>query len=134
VSNHLSETLAPLGVEVVVAAPRYHKIRVIAGVVIDPAADSSKTIRRLLSEIDTYLHPLTGGEDGQGWPFGGTLQYSVLVRRLLARTPGLLAISTLNFVVDGLRDLGCADVVPSANALFWPEVHDVIVRGSEASS
>jgi len=133
VSQHLSKKLAPLGVEVVVAAPRYHKIRAIAGIVIAPAADSSETIRRLLNELNTYLHPLTGGEDGQGWPFGGTLQYSVLVRRLLARTRGLLAVSTLNFVVDGLRDLGCADVTPTPNALFWPEVHDVIVRESEGS-
>ena len=52
---------------------------------------------------------------------------------LLARTRGLLAVSTLNFVVDGLRDLGCSDVTPTPNALFWPEVHDVIVRESEGS-
>ena len=134
VSKHLTSQLAPLGVEVVVAAPRYHKIRAVAGVVIDPAVDSSETIRRLIKELNTYLHPLTGGEDGQGWPFGATLQYSVLVRRLLARTRGLLAVSTLNFIVDGLRTLGCADVVPSPNALFWPEVHDVIMRDSEGSS
>ena len=134
VSKHLSKELGPLGVEVVVAAPRYHRIRAIAGVVIDPAVDASETIRRLLNELNTYLHPLTGGEDGQGWPFGGTLQYSVLVRRLLARTRGLLAVSTLNFEVDGVRTLGCADVVPQANALFWPEVHDVIVLESEESS
>jgi predicted phage baseplate assembly protein len=134
VSKHLTAQLAPLGVEVVVAAPRYHRIRAVAGVVIDPAVDSSETIRRLIKELNTYLHPLTGGDDGQGWPFGGTLQYSVLVRRLLARTRGLLAVSTLNFVVDGLRSLGCADVVPKPNSLFWPEVHDVIVRESEESS
>ena len=134
VSRHLTAQLAPLGVEVVVAAPRFHRIRAVAGVVIDPAVDSSETIRRLIKELNTYLHPLTGGEDGQGWPFGGTLQYSVLVRRLLARTRGLLAVSTLNFIVDGLRSLGCADVVPKPNALFWPEVHDVIVRESEESS
>jgi predicted phage baseplate assembly protein len=131
VSENLSKKLAPLGVEVVVAAPRYHKIRAIAGVVIDPAADTSDTIRRLLNELNTYLHPLTGGEDGQGWPFGGTLEYAVLVRRLLARIRGLLAVSTLNFVVDGFRVLGCTDVTPSPNALFWPEGHDVIVRESE---
>ena len=134
VSENLSKKLAPLGVEVVVAAPRYHKIRAIAGVVIDPAVDTSDTIRRLLNELNTYLHPLTGGEDRQGWPFGGTLQYAVLVRRLLARTRGLLAVSTLNFVVDGFRVLGCTDVTPSPNALFWPEGHDVIVREPEERS
>jgi hypothetical protein len=133
VSQELAKKLAPLGVEIVVAAPRYHRIRAIAGVVIDPAFDQSDIIRRLLNELNTYLHPLTGGEDGQGWPFGQTLQYTVLIRRLLARIRGLLAVSTLNFVVDGFRILGCKDVVPSANALFWPEGHDVIVRESEES-
>jgi hypothetical protein len=131
VAKNLNEELAPIGVEVVVAAPRYHRIRAIAGIVIDPIADASETIRRLLNEINTYLHPLTGGEDAQGWPFGGTLQYAVLVRRLLARTRGLLAVSTLNFVVDGLRVLGCTDVKPSAYGLFWPEGHEVIVREPE---
>jgi predicted phage baseplate assembly protein len=133
VSDSLSKKLAPLGVEIVVAAPRYHRIKAIAGVVIDPAFDQSDIIRRLLNELNTYLHPLTGGEDGQGWPFGQTLQYTVLIRRLLARIRGLLAVSTLNFVVDGFRILGCKDVVPSANALFWPEGHDVIVLESEES-
>ena len=133
VSQELSKKLAPIGVEIVVAAPRYHRIRVIAGVVIDPAVDQSKTIRRLLDELNTYLHPLKGGEDGQGWPFGQTLQYTVLIRRLLARVRGLLAVSTLNFVVDGLRVLACQDFVPSPHALFWPEGHDIIVRESEGS-
>jgi len=130
VASNLSEKLAPLGAEIVVAAPRYQRIRAIANIVADPT-DVSGTIRRLLSELNTYLHPLTGGDDGQGWPFGGRLQYSVLVRRLLARVSGLLAISTLNFELDGLRILRCQDVPAAPYALFWPENHDVVVQQSE---
>lgn len=130
VAEYLAETLAPVGVQVVAAAPRYHEVRALAGVIVDPAADASRVVRQLLEELDTYLHPLTGGEAGDGWPFGGTLQYAVLVRRLLG-VAGVLAVPRLNFVIDGRRVLGCTDFTPEPHALLWPSGHEVVVLEGE---
>ena len=134
VAEHLTKTLAPAGVQVVAASPRYHKIRAEVSVVVDPTADVSETVRLTLAELDSYLHPLTGGEGGDGWPFGGTLQYTVLVRRLLANVAGVLAVSRLNLVADGIRIPGCTDYTPSPNSLLWPEGHEIIALEPEVQS
>src|SRR5262249_34936384 len=66
VVRHLVRAVAPLGVEVVAAAPQYHRVAVQAEVLLAPAADVGPTIEAILAALDRYLHPLTGGEDGQG--------------------------------------------------------------------
>lgn len=131
VAEYLAAKLAPAGVEVVATPPRYHRIRALAGLIADPTADASVLVRRTLEELDKYLHPLTGGESGEGWPFGGVLQYAVLVRRLLANVEGLLALPRLNFIIDGARVPGCADFTPAPHALFWPSGHEVVVLDKE---
>lgn len=132
VARHLAATLAPAGVEVVAAAPRYHEVRALVGLVVDPSvSDASRVIRRALEELDTYLHPLKGGEAGDGWPFGGTLRHVVLLRRLLAGVPGVLAVPRLNLIVDGRRVLGCTDFTPAPHALLWPSGHEVVVQDRE---
>lgn len=126
VAAFLSDKLAPAGVQVVAAAPRFHSIRAEASVVIARGADASETVRLVLDELDHYLHPLKGGDDGRGWPFGGTLKYASLVRVLLANVAGLLAVPRLTLVIDGTRARGCEDIKPAPYALFWPEAHEVI--------
>jgi hypothetical protein len=80
----------------------------------------------VLRELDTYLHPLKGGEDGEGWPFGQILEYADLLRRLVSRVPGVRAVSRLNLIVDGLRARACTDVPIAPYDLFWPENHQVV--------
>jgi predicted phage baseplate assembly protein len=126
VSRYLSGQVAPAGVEVVTAAPRYRRIRAEAAVVTRAGADAGETVVAVAAAIDSYLHPLTGGDDGEGWPFGGTLRYATVLLRLLGLA-GVSAISHLNFVVDGLRIAGCTDVPIGEDELFWPEGHQVVV-------
>ncbi|URM92841.1 hypothetical protein LUW75_00885 [Streptomyces sp. MRC013] len=67
-----------------------------------------------------HLDPLHGGEDGAGWPFGGTLRHAPLVRRLLA-VDGVLAVPRLSFTVDGVRLPACTDHAIGPHELVWPE-------------
>ncbi|HMG72725.1 MAG TPA: putative baseplate assembly protein [Pyrinomonadaceae bacterium] len=127
VATHLSKNAAPAGVEVVAAAARFHKVKVEAAITIRTGADSGKTVRDALKVLDEYLHPLTGGEDGSGWPFGGTLRYQSLVLRL-TNIDEVSAVPTLNIIADGTRFLACQDFVPEAHALLWGEIHQVIVQ------
>jgi predicted phage baseplate assembly protein len=128
----LSQEAAPAGVEVVAASPRYHKIRAEVGALITPEANTGETVRRVIERLNGYFHPLTGGDDGEGWPFGGTLRYT-MVLRLITAIDGVRAVPRLNFVVDGFRIPACTDYAIPVDALFWPEGHQIIVleEGSE---
>ena len=114
------------GVEIVAAAPRYRSIRVEVALETREDAEVGETVRRVTELLDQYLHPLVGGDDGQGWPFGGTLSYFTLQRRLASVT-GVSAVSPVNLVVDGLRIQACSDYHIADDSLFWPEGHQVIV-------
>jgi len=126
VSEFLSSELAPAGVEVVTAAPLFHRVRVQVSVVIEPGVNRGEAVASVLAQINSYLDPVTGGDDKQGWPFGGTLSYASMARRLLTSVPQITAIPRLNFVVDGVRGAICSDVAISPNSLVWPVQHEVI--------
>jgi hypothetical protein len=132
VAEFLSKGAAPAGVDVVAASPRYHKIRAEVGVLIHPEANAGETVRRVIEMLNRYFHPHSGGDDGEGWPFGGTLRYPIVLRSI-TNVDGVRAVPRLNFVVDGFRIRACTDYAISADALFWPEGHQVIVLedGSE---
>ncbi len=134
VAKYLASTVAPAGVEVVAGAPFYHKVRAEIGIVIDPVFDQGDTVRRLTKTLDAYLHPITGGEDGAGWPFGAPLRYSPLLRRLVTNVDGVRAVARLTLVIDGARIPACTDFTPRPHALFWPMSHDVVPVEGEARS
>jgi predicted phage baseplate assembly protein len=129
VSTYLSGGLAPVGIEVVAAAPRYHTVRIEVSVVVDPAYDRGAVVQGVLTLLDTYLDPIIGGDDGRGWPFGGALSNAAFVRKLLTGVAGVTAVPRLIFVVDGVRGKPCGDAAISPNSLVWPSGHDVLALG-----
>jgi predicted phage baseplate assembly protein len=133
VAKFLTGTMAPAGVEVVAAAPTYHVVRAEIGVVIDPAADAAATVRGLGVALDAYIDPITGGDAGDGWPFGGPLRYAPLLRRLVSGVAGVRAISRLTLVVDGKRIPACTDFATRAHALLWPTTHEIVPVEQEES-
>jgi predicted phage baseplate assembly protein len=131
VAQFLSDRAAPAGVEVVVSATRYHRVRGETTVVVTAGADPADVVRRVLARLDTYLHPIKGGIDGTGWPFGGAIVYSDLVRQLLD-VSGVAAVPRLTLVVDGRRIERCQDFQTRPNYLLWPEGYEVIPEEQEA--
>ncbi|MCP4898071.1 MAG: putative baseplate assembly protein [bacterium] len=135
VAEYLSSNVAAAGVEVVAAAPRYHRVRAeVAIVIADPNADVGATVRQVLDELDTYFDPLTGGDHEDGWPFGGAVRFMPLLRRILAHVEAVSAVPRLNLVVDGVRAPACSDPEISEHGLLWPESHEVIPEAEEATS
>lgn len=135
VAEFLSGNVAAAGVEVVAAAPRYHRVRAeVAIVIADPSADVGATVRQVLDELDAYFDPLTGGDREDGWPFGGAVRFMPLLRRILARVEAVSAVPRLNLVVDGVRAPACTDPEISEHGLLWPESHEVIPEAEEGSS
>ena len=122
VARSLSETAAPAGIDVVVAAPRYRYVRCRVAVVMTPGRRAFD----VLDAITTYLHPIIGGDDGQGWPFGRTLAYKPLLMFLMKQVAGLTAVPKLLMEVDDLRIDPCADVPIEDDALFWSLRHELL--------
>lgn len=128
VSTYLS-ALAPAGVEIVAAAPSYRSVRVEVSIVVSESVSREAATDAVLTLLDTYLDPIVGGDDGQGWPFGGALSNAAFVRKILREVAGVTAAPSLIFVVDGVRGGRCADVSLSANSLVWPTAHSVLALG-----
>ncbi|UOX92720.1 putative baseplate assembly protein [Amycolatopsis sp. FBCC-B4732] len=120
VADFLSREVAPAGVTVVAGPVAFRRIGVEARVVLDTGQDRAAVLAGAADAVTTYLDPLRGGENGGGWPFGGAVRHTALVRRLLA-VDGVLAVSGLVLTADGLRLPPCADhPIPPAD-LVWPE-------------
>jgi predicted phage baseplate assembly protein len=125
VARHVSAKLAPAGVEIVAGAPVYHAVRIEAQVRLRQGIDQGTAVALLLAELDAYLSPLTGGAETAGWPFGGTLAYEALLRRLLG-LENVLAVPRLSMIVDGRRVPPCQDREIGEHDLLWPSAHLVI--------
>jgi len=125
VAHHLASEAAPAGVEVVAAPVAFHTVQVQTRVLLDPAAPVGSTIEAVLATLDRYFDPLVGGDDGTGWPFGGAIVYTAVLRQLVG-VSGVRAVSRLDLVVDGDLADECADVLLPAHALIWPGAHAVV--------
>lgn len=120
VADFLTREVAPAGVTVVTGPVTFRRVAVEARVVLDADQNRAAVLARAADAVTTYLDPLRGGENGGGWPFGGAVRHTPLVRRLLA-VDGVLAVSGLSLTVDGLRLPPCTDHPIPPNDLVWPE-------------
>lgn len=119
VADFLTREVAPVGVTVVAAPAQFRQVVVEAWVALDPDLERAGVLSRAGDAVTTYLDPLRGGDNGAGWPFGGALRHTSLVRRLLS-VDGVLAVSQLSLTVDGIRLPPCADHAIPPNTLVWP--------------
>ena len=67
-----------LTTELFVISPRYIEIYVDATVVIKPGYSKKTVEKRVRTELENFLHPITGGIDRKGWPFGRPVYRSEL--------------------------------------------------------
>ena len=83
ISEYLEERRV-VGVRVVVERPVYQGITVVARLRSQRNASPAEVRDRALTALYRYYHPVVGGPDGRGWPFGRPVQageaYAVLQR------------------------------------------------------
>ncbi len=113
-----------LTAELFVVAPNYHQAEIRADVIVRADFDLAEVKHDLENRLAAYFHPLTGGELGQGWPFGGTIFYSE-VYRVVLQTPGVARIkdNQLEIWLDGERQTFCRDVPIDAGELVFSDGH-----------
>jgi predicted phage baseplate assembly protein len=68
-----------LGTQLLIRPPTYRLMTAVATVRLGALADPERVTQDVLGALYCYLHPLCGGPDGSGWPFGRTVQAGELL-------------------------------------------------------
>ena len=78
--------------------------------------------------LTTFFHPLKGGEDGAGWPFGGEIFYSEVMRTIL-QVPGAARVlnNNLTIYLDDAKMPTCQDVPVCEGDLLYSGDHQIRV-------
>lgn len=111
-----------LGVRQVVAPPVYVPIQAEIVVVTRPDVPAGPLRSRVKQALRGYLDALTGGPDGQGWPFGRDVYVSELYRLLEKEVSGV------DYVPDITLTSLCPDGAPrcAAGRKLWNEDGELI--------
>jgi len=116
-----------LTTEVYVIRPTYRRVLIDAEVVSIDTADLAEVKKALENTLLIYFHPLVGGDDGQGWPFGGTIFFSRIYQRLFT-VPGVQSIPQLTIMMDGEAAPNCTDKEIGAAELVFSTGHTLDVH------
>jgi predicted phage baseplate assembly protein len=113
-----------LTAELFVMKPHYQQVHVSVDIVVSDDADLTEVAERVDLGLRNYFHPLRGGDEGLGWPFGATIYYSKVHQRVFAER-GVASITRLTISVDGEEQQTCTDVPIARNGLVFSSAHSV---------
>ena len=91
--------------------PTYLPIGVAATVTPHHAGEASAVEDRVRATLESFLHPLTGGPEGHGWPFGRDVYLSDAAAMLEA-VDGVDYVKELNLLLDDTPQGERVDVRP----------------------
>jgi predicted phage baseplate assembly protein len=121
-----------LTTELYVVPPCYRTVTITAELIAEDDADLASVQEQADATIERYFDPLTGGEDssvevpGSGWPFGGGVYYSQVIRRLLV--DGVKRIASLSLQLDGETAEPCGDLLIDPDVLLVNGDHQITVN------
>jgi hypothetical protein len=101
-----------VGTRFFVVGPTYVRVGVQAILVLRPGYAGDQAISDAALAVRTFLHPVTGGPAGRGWPFGRAVRRTELLQLLdglpsVDRVEGLALSRTL---ADGTTCADCGDI------------------------
>ena len=116
------EPRRPVGAIVHVEPPKYLGVSVAARLVVQPGATARTVIENADAAIRRFLHPVLGGNEGRGWPFGHPLLLAD-VHSVLQRVPGVAYVDVVRLipvdVVTGTRGAPADQIRPGSRDLFF---------------
>lgn len=112
--------------ELYVVAPTYREVEVDAQVIAQTTANTDQVAQAVQQSLLNFFNPLTGGSNGTGWDFGGTIYFSDIYRTIL-NTPGVarLATGAVTLYVDGVKIAPATDVPLDQDELVYSETHRI---------
>ncbi|MEZ4234451.1 MAG: putative baseplate assembly protein [Polyangiaceae bacterium] len=111
--------------EVFTASAEFRKVTVEARVTVEPRAGVSATASAVVAALNRYFHALEGGDEGEGWPFGGAVYFSRVFERILA-AEGVLRADQVRVALDDGPFVECQDLEIGAGRLLYSGQHQVI--------
>ncbi len=102
--------------ELYVSAPTYLPVTITLDVLAQPDADTATVESAVEAAIAGFLDPRTGGSDGSGWPFGGTIYFVDLLR--VALVTDVIRVANLVITLQGTAAPACTDVPIATGALL----------------
>jgi predicted phage baseplate assembly protein len=115
-----------IGTRVEVAGPVYVTVTVRATVQACPDARLAELGDAVRAALDRFFHPLTGGPDGTGWPFGRDV-YRAEVLQVIDEVPGVANVLALELAGDGAGP-SCGNLCLGPTGLVAAGPHEVEVR------
>lgn len=109
-----------VGTRVFVIGPTYATVDVVATLSATAAADAAAALAGVRAALGRFLHPLTGGPLGRGWPFGRAV-YRSEVMRVIDETAGVDYVDHLTLALAG-QPPSCGNLVIAPT--------DLVVAGS----
>jgi predicted phage baseplate assembly protein len=116
-----------LTTEVFVVAPTYRLVEVRVEATATGSADLADVAQAIDKTLVDYFHPLRGGDNELGWPFGATIFYSRVYQRVFT-VPGIQSIERLVITLDGEAAPECANVPIGDGVLLYSTEHDINVN------
>lgn len=107
--------------ELYVVGPRYLTLGTLSVQVTVSRDRDLKAVREAIEKrLLRYFHPLWGGEDGRGWPFGGDIHFGSVYHQILG-VDGVLRVLCLE-IAPARGDEPCSDLiaVPDGTLVHLP--------------
>ncbi|MGI5400294.1 baseplate J/gp47 family protein [Streptomyces sp. CA-135486] len=106
------EAARTLGTQVFVTGPQYVSVAVSARLVPLPDARAEDVVAAASAAVERFLHPISGGPAGRGWPFGRAVRRTELLQ-LLDSVPGVDHVGELTLTREpGTGDCGDITICP----------------------
>jgi predicted phage baseplate assembly protein len=118
-----------LTTEVYAAPATFRQVTVTASLQLSAGTSASTAHAAALTALNTYFHALVGGEDGNGWPFGGTIYFSRVFQQLLAVT-GVTLVQDVTISLDSAPSVTCQDVTINLGELLYSGTHQILVTAA----
>jgi len=128
VRNHLADRKL-ISTVLNVQRPTYRELSVTVAIVVVQAAGSDRVKREIERRIRFFLHPLKGGRDGKGWPFGRAV-YRVDLYHVIEDVPGVDFVDSVK-LADEATKLGVEQFKVGPGELVHVVRVDVVEKAHE---
>jgi predicted phage baseplate assembly protein len=132
ITDRLEETRL-IGTRIAIEPPVYRGVTVVTRLRARPRANPTRLQADALDALYAYLNPISGGPDGDGWPFGRPVTSGEL-SAALQRLRGCELVEDLRIFgadpVTGQRGQATQRLELEPTALVFSYEHQVLVEGA----
>jgi predicted phage baseplate assembly protein len=112
--------------ELYTTAAVFRQVTVTASLQVAAGTGAAAALAAAVTALQTYFHALVGGDDGTGWPFGGTIYFSRVFQQLLD-VPGVSLVEKVSIALDAATGVSCTDVQINPGELLYSGQHQILV-------